>query len=103
MKIIFLLDLSRVLCAGYIMSVACLNATMYLISSFYKKKFNEPTPRAGFVIAIILSLCCALSVFVQFADEQSGTIVQYSLLILAAGASAWSSINLFFTMRKERK
>jgi hypothetical protein len=96
-------DLSRVLCAGYVLAVACLNVTMYLISAFYKRKFNEPTPQAGFVVSIAFSLCYAASVFVQVGDGRVFVIAQYCLLVLSAVSSAWSSIVLFFTMKKERK
>ena len=35
MNVTILLDADRLLLAGYILAVVCLNATMYLISSFF--------------------------------------------------------------------
>jgi hypothetical protein len=103
MNVTILLDLDRVLLAGYILAVVCLNVTMYLISAFYHKKFGESTPKAGFAVAIILSVLCAASVFVNAGSGRTLGITQSSLLILSAGASASSAINLYFKMRKPRK
>ncbi len=103
MNVSILFDPNRVLLAGYIAAVVCLNATMYLIASFYRKKFGEATPRAGFVISMLLSVLCAASVFVNAGGGRILGILQSSLLILSAGASALSAINLYLKMGKPRK
>jgi hypothetical protein len=103
MNVSILLDPDRVLLAGYILAVVCLNATMYLIAAFYHKKFGESTPRAGFVISMVLSVACAASVFVNIGGGRTLGIVQSSLLILSAGASAVSAINLYLKMGRPRK
>jgi hypothetical protein len=103
MSVSILVDPERVLLAGYILAVVSLNATMYLISAFYHKKFGEATPKAGFAVSILLSVLCAASVFVSAGGGRMLDIVQSSLLVLSAGSSAVGSINLFFKMRKPRK
>ena len=103
MSISFLLDADRVLVAGYLLAVACLNATMYLISSFYHKKFHESSPRTGFALSMVLSVLCAASVFVSVGGGLMLSLTQSSLLILAAGSSASSAFGLYAKMRKPRK
>jgi hypothetical protein len=103
MNVTILLDADRLLLAGYILAVVCLYATMYLISSFYHKKFGEATPRAGFALSMILSVLCAASVFVNAGNGMMLGFAQSSLLILSAGASAASALSLYLKMRKPRK
>jgi hypothetical protein len=103
MNVTILLDFDRLCCAGYLCAVVCLNVTMYLIASFYNKKFGEPTPKLGFVFSIILSILCAASVFIAAGDGKALVLLQSVLLILSAAASIVSSIGLFFKMRKPRK
>jgi hypothetical protein len=103
MNVTLLLDPDRFWLAGYIILVVCLNATMYLISAFYHKKFEQATPKAGFLLAIVLSLLYAASVFVSFGSGHMLGIVQSALLILASAASMASTINLYFTMKTPRK
>jgi len=103
MNAAILLDAERVLLAGYIIAVMCLNATMYLISSFYHKKFGEATPRAGFALSMLLSLLFAASVFISIGGGRMLALAQSSLLILSAGTSAMSAVGLFLKIRKPRK
>jgi hypothetical protein len=103
MNVTILLDADRLLLAGYILAVVCLNATMYLISSFYHKKFGEATPRAGFALSMVLSVVCAASVFVNVGGGRLLGFAQSSLLILGSGASAASAVGLYVKMRKPRK
>jgi hypothetical protein len=103
MNVTLLLDPDRFWLAGYICIVVCLNATMYLISAFYHKKFEQATPKLGFVLAIILSLLYAVSVFVSFGSGHTLGNVPSTLLILASAASMASSINLYLKMKKPRK
>ncbi len=103
MSVSILFDPERVLLAGYILAVVCLNATMYLISAFYHKKFGEATPKAGFAMSIFFSILCSASVFVSAGSGHMLGIIQSALLIAGGGASAAASINLFLKMRKPRK
>lgn len=52
---------------------------------------------------MFLSVACAASVFVNIGGGRTLGIVQSSLLILSAGASAVSAINLYFKMGRPRK
>lgn len=99
-----LLEPARILLAGYILAVICLNFLMFVISSFYMKKIGQKSPRSGFIIAILLALCYAGSILVSFnRHPDTAGLVQFVLIILCAAVSAISSLNLFFTMRKVRK
>jgi hypothetical protein len=103
MNVTILFDFTRFCCAGYHCAVVCLNVTMYLIASFYSKKFGEPTPKLGFVFSIVLSVLCAASMFIAVENGPAPGTFQSVLLILSAAASIVSSIGLFFKMRKPRK
>jgi hypothetical protein len=103
MNVTILFDFTRFCCAGYLCAVVCLNVTMYLIASFYSKKFGEPTPKLGFVFSIVLSVLCAASMFIAVENGPAPGTFQSVLLILSAAASIVSSIGLFFKMRKPRK
>jgi hypothetical protein len=103
MNVTILLDFEHCCLAGYLCAVVCLNVTMYLIATFYNKKFGEPTPKLGFVFSIVLSILCAASVFIAAGDGRALGVLQSVLLILSAAASIVSSLGLFFKMRKPRK
>jgi hypothetical protein len=103
MNVTILLDFERCCLAGYLCAVVCLNVTMYLIASFYNKKFGEPTPKLGFIFSIVFSILCAASVFVAVGSGRTLGMVQSVLLILSAAASIISAVNLFLKMRKPRK
>jgi hypothetical protein len=103
MNVTILLDFERLCCAGYLCAVVCLNVTMYLIASFYSKKFGEPTPKLGFIFSIVLSVLCAAGVFITVGDGPAPGMFQSALLIMSAAASIVSSIGLFLKMRKPRK
>ncbi|HAJ79824.1 MAG TPA: hypothetical protein DCO75_08630 [Fibrobacteres bacterium] len=104
-----IIGLNKILSVGYFCSFACVNCIMYLISSFYRKKFNQSAPRSGFIIAMILTLLYVMSLFFtgsthnNVSDPEYIKIAGAFLLIGSATASAWSSILLFFTMKRTRK
>jgi hypothetical protein len=103
MNVTFLFELDRVLLAGYIVFVVFLNATLYLVSAFYQKKFSQKTLKSGFVGSIVFSLLYIVTVFVSVKSGRTLGIVQSALLILSAAASVISSSSLYFKMRKPRK
>ena len=107
METAFILGLNKVLCVGYVLSIAWINCTMYLIASFYRKNFDQPVPRTGFIIAIVFSLVYVASLFftVDSSALQSSIIktIWTICLIGSALASGWSSINLLLIMKKPRK
>jgi len=103
MHVSFLLEPDRLILAGYIVVVIFLNITMYLISVFYKKKLGRNSPRLGFVVAVLLSACYALTVFVSAGHSQNIKMIQSLMLIIAGCASIAGSVGLFLTMRKPRK
>ena len=107
MESAFILGLNKVLCAGYVLSIAWINCIMYLIASFYRKNFNQPVPRMGFVIAIGVSLLYITSLFFTVSPSallgNIFNVIQQLCLIGSAAASGWSSINLLLIMKKTRK
>ena len=107
METAFLQGLNKVLCAGYLLAVAGINLNLYLISAFYQKKFNQLSPRAGFIVSIGLAILFVSSFFFPGPDQVSGwghmRIAQLFFLVGSAVASGWSSAALYITMRKPRK
>jgi hypothetical protein len=107
METAFLQGLNKVLCAGYLLAVAGINLNLYLISAFYQKKFNQLSPRAGFIVSIALAILFVSSFFFSGPDQAAGwghmRIARLFFLLGSAVASGWSSAALFITMRKPRK
>jgi polyferredoxin len=96
-------SLESLLLCGYVVFFILMNILGLLISSFYKKKFNQPSPKIGFFLAIVFAL-----VFIVVIQMPSKTIVFIQListllLISSATASIVSTLFLFLTMRKVRK
>jgi hypothetical protein len=80
---------------------------MYLIASFYRKNFDQPVPRIGFIISIGISVLYITSLFFTVSSSALPwnifSIIQQLCLIGSAAASGWSSINLLLIMKKPRK
>jgi hypothetical protein len=93
--------MNKILSAGYFCSMICVNFILFLISSFYRKKFNQPSPGKGFIIAIVLTSMYALCIFARFPAYIDN--VKTVLLICGAIISGISSIRLFFIMKRTRK
>jgi hypothetical protein len=98
-----LLEPARLMLAGYILAAVCLMVLLFVISSFYTKKIGQKSPRAGFILAIIMALCYASSILVSFGPPSRMRFIQFLLMLLCAGASAACSLNLFFIMKRVRK
>jgi LytS/YehU family sensor histidine kinase len=86
----------------YIASIAGLNLIGCLISAFYQRKF-EPSPTAGFIIAIVASVLVIVCAVIPGSASLTVKIVQIILLWTAGVASGWNSYGLFKTLRKVRK
>jgi hypothetical protein len=103
----FVLGLNKVLCAGYFLLIAWVNCTMFLISSFYRKKFNQQAPRYGFIASIIFTMLYVASLFFTVSltgqEISTFTLIQMVIIVGAAIASGWSSVNLFIVMKRARK
>lgn len=96
-------DVAMVLFAGYILCFVLLNAVIFLISLFYRKKFHHSSPRWGFLTAIILALFYCLLLF----GGQNGSPAVHGVAQLSlagsALASVMSTVKLFLIMQKVRK
>jgi polyferredoxin len=96
-------SLESILLCGYVMFYALMNILGLLISTFYKKKFNQPSPKIGFILAIILALVFIIIVQLPLKIIAFVPFVSALLLISSATASIVSTLFLFLTMRKVRK
>lgn len=103
MGAIFPWNMETFLLIGYILFNISLNMLALLISSFYQKKFNQPSPKSGFFSAISLSVIFIVLLFVP--QKPSITVQIFSMLSLTGSGitSIYSVLYLFFTMRKVRK
>jgi hypothetical protein len=86
----------------YVACIAGLNLLGCLISAFYQRKF-EPSPTAGFIIAIVASALAIVLAVLPGAASLTAKFVQIILLWTAGIASGWNSYGLFKTLRKIRK
>ena len=96
-------DLTIVFFAGYILCFVLLNAVVFLISLFYRKKFHHSSPRWGFLIAVILALFYCLLLLAQ--RNGSAAVHGAAQLSLAGSAlaSVMSTMKLFLIMQRVRK
>jgi len=88
---------------GYVVCSILLNIVGLLISLFYKKNFNQPSPKAGFLIAIILALVCIVVFQLPLKNIPILQICSAILLFGSSIASIISILFLFLTMSKVRK
>jgi hypothetical protein len=92
-----------VMWAAYVLCSVALNGIALLISLFYRKKFHHPSPRWGFVAAIVFSLLyCALLAAGTDRSPLSHSAAQ-ACLAGNALASVISTVDLFLIMQKVRK
>jgi hypothetical protein len=97
------LGIYHVLLVLYVLAVVFLNLLAFLISDFYRKKFNQPSPRVGFVAAIAMGLAIVGVSLFRRADAVAVEFI-ITLLFTASGlVSLLSSIGLYITMSKVRK
>ena len=89
--------------AGYIMCFIALNAVVFLISLFYRRKLLQPAPRWGFITAIILSCFYLLFGLGPGRFSQGFWLAGMVFLGISAITSAFSGLRLFVIMRKVHK
>ena len=97
------LGVYHLLLMAYVLLAVSLNLLAYLISDFYRKKFNHPAPRGGFLTAIVLCVALALSSTIRDVDAPLAEAIQNILMFAAGVVSLYSSISLYFTMKKVRR
>ncbi len=94
--------IEALLLSGYVLFSSLLNLMALLISAFYHKKFNQASPKAGFIIAITLAIVFIVVLFIG--DNSVPFQITFVFALLGSGvASALSITGLFFTMRRIRK
>jgi hypothetical protein len=94
----------RMLLIGYVLAFSFANVVAYLISRFYQKKFGQPAPTVGFVVAVVFSLLYGASLIGTWpVPVRPMEAVKTFLLCGCTIGSTWASLALFFTMRRVRK
>jgi hypothetical protein len=94
----------RMLLIGYVLAFSFANVVSYLISRFYQKKFGQPAPTVGFVVAVVFSLLYAVSLIGTWPVPVGALeAVKTFLLCGCTVGSTWASLALYFTMKRVRK
>jgi hypothetical protein len=96
-------SMESILLAGYVLFGIFLNVIAYLIAVFYHKKFDQPSPKAGFIIAIAMGTFFIITLYTANRDLFFLQIASFVTLLGSGVASAVSVSSLFLTMRKRRK
>jgi len=97
------MNIRVVLFAGYLLCFIALNLIAFLISLFYRKKLRHPSPRFGFIAAILFAGAWGLlGIGLRGASAQVQGIELF-FLGAAAVTSAFSAVRLFLIMRKVQK
>jgi hypothetical protein len=95
--------LEYLLYAGYVACFMALNIIAILISLFYRKNFQRPSPRWGFLASLVL---CILFLAVLLTARNGSLLLMTTARIALGGAlitSMFSGLSLFFLMRRVRK
>jgi hypothetical protein len=87
----------------YVISFIFLNGIAFLISSFYRRKFNQPSPQFGFLLTTFFALLYVASLFVHYSTAEIEGMLKVIFLFCSSIASIASAIALYFTMTKVRK
>jgi hypothetical protein len=103
MAISFDITLYNVLLAGYVLCFILLNCIAYLMASFYRKRVNQRSMRAGFLIAISCLLLYIPCLFLGRPYFDYCSVVQALLLMFGSCMSIWNAVALYLTMKKVRK
>ena len=89
--------------AGYVAFVLSMNGLGYMIAIFYERKFDQATPKNGFLVAIGAGIMFAGSLFIDTHGARAGLLFQAVMLVAAGIASVWNAAQLYLTMKKESK
>jgi hypothetical protein len=95
--------LPHLLLAGYAVCVCILDAILFLIAAFYRRKFNEASPRLGFIVGGVLCILLMVSIFMPALPPEIAHITQGVLLAGAALSSGSATVMLYFIMRRSKK
>lgn len=103
MKQLVFTHLDLLLIAVYVFAMAALNCILYLIASFYQKKFNTQAWASGFILSLFLELLFLVSLLFGPGMHRVFDLIQAFLFAGSAIASVLCSLNLFFIMRQVKK
>ncbi|KMQ50721.1 hypothetical protein CHISP_2404 [Chitinispirillum alkaliphilum] len=93
----------KILLSGYVFFFMGLNGTAFLISSFYRRKFDQSSPSISFLLSLALSALFLISIVSGLLTDPLWRIVSILSLLGSAISSAISMIGLYFIMRSIRK
>jgi hypothetical protein len=93
----------RIVLSAYVLCFIVVNVIALFISSFYRKKFNYPSPQVGFLIALLFAVLYIVCLFVQFGIERTQSTLLVISVFCSSLASAASALSLYLTMRRIRK
>ena len=82
-----------------------LNIIALLISSFYRRKFSQPAPQAGFLLTAPFVLLYGITVFSPLPAPLGSLRPALLIIFLSCSAvsSSASAVALYLTMKKVRK
>lgn len=94
-----------ILMAGYVFFVLCMNCMTYLISAFYEKKFEQRSPKFGYMWTLFAGFVLIGTLLGGQRASASAAVdlIQTCALVSGAAASLWNSWSLYRTMRKVGK
>ncbi len=88
---------------GYVLIFLGLNTIACLISSFYRRKFERPSPNLSFILSLIFSALFLLFLLAGMMNNPATKTLSVLVLLGSAVLSAMSMIRLYFTMRSVGK
>lgn len=95
---------TRILLLGYVFCFMFVNFVAYLISCFYRRKFGQPAPTIGFVVAMVFGALYAATLFGAWPlAPYTMEMMRVFLLLACTCGSTWASLTLYFTMKRIRK
>jgi hypothetical protein len=94
----------HVLLMAYVACLLGMTLISFFISAFYRKKFQQRSPRIPFVLAFLLGLVFLAGYGATHGGPSPlGRSVQFYALLGSGILSMYGSLSLYLTMRKVRK
>ncbi|MGM0443235.1 MAG: hypothetical protein ACQEQV_03520 [Fibrobacterota bacterium] len=90
----------KILFTVYTVSILILNAFMYGIAQFYKKKLDPKAVSKGFLAAIVGLFAAAVLTYVPHPLAERTVSV---LITLSSAVSLWNAIVIYYTMKQIRR
>ncbi len=96
--------LYHILLVAYVFSLMGCALIALLISLFYRRKFHQTSPRAGFAVSLVFGAAFVFSyVYVPPPLRDMMRLVQIYLLLASGVAAMFGFLGLHYTLKKVRK